>query len=77
MSLTSLLSAGNSGGSAPVSDDHTGAAHTQRAASAGLLQLHVRHTAQACLTSLTMHVLTLPRLPLLPSVSPRSLLPSG
>lgn len=40
--LTSLLSAGNSGSGAPVSDEHTGAAHTQRAASAGLLQLHVR-----------------------------------
>lgn len=52
--LSSLLSAGNSGSGAPVPDEHTGAAHTQRAASAGLLQLHVRpppHThTQACFT---------------------------
>lgn len=42
--LTPLFSVGNSGSGPPVSEDHTVAAHTQRAASARILQLHVRHT---------------------------------
>lgn len=39
-----LFSVGNSGSGPPVSEDHTVAAHTPRAASARILQLHVRHT---------------------------------
>lgn len=52
-SSPSLLSPGDGGSRAPVSDGHPDVAHTQRAASAGLLQLHVRHTPkQACVATL-------------------------
>lgn len=42
--LTPLFFVGNSGSGTPVSEDHTVAAHTPRAASPRILQLHVRHT---------------------------------
>lgn len=42
--LTSLFSVGNSGSGPQVSEDSTVAAHTPRAVTARILQLHVRHT---------------------------------
>lgn len=40
--------AGGGGSGAPVRAEHAGAAHAQRAAAAGLLQLHVRTCLTAC-----------------------------
>lgn len=72
---------GNSGSGAPVSEDSTVAAHTPRAATARILQLHVRRThakiRTVCFTAL--EVMTLVKLvpPSVYSPLSRSDCPSG